>query len=355
MADLNELIKNLSIRHNEEQKEEDYDKEDKFSNELKKTGFQIIKPIKNLGYFAWKPTKTMKSSIVRSYSYKSLNDISSKDEILCSIDYDGKPDRLQPIKSIQTPKLFENPPNNEFQNEFPFGKIDIACLHVAVKRGVDLNEMNFAFGGSTLEMLATKDASDRYIASQIPGTKCILVVKRKDYIKNLADVGFQFERYVTGGDMHDSSCFDQVEHLYLANVGSHKVLFRAEVDAIDSDGNPVEVKASNPKYFGTRVMFQMISSGSSSLCHGQRFRRTLNSVTLKSLSTVAKDALYTSNKKILETNILEGMDALHHQMKNEGVFSISFHGGKLKLTQESSKQFALLPSKKVVESLINFE
>jgi hypothetical protein len=50
-------------------------------------------------------------------------------------------------------------------------------------------------------LIATKGKKDvPYIASCIPGTKTVLV-KKKGYKKNLADVGFQFERYVTGGDM----------------------------------------------------------------------------------------------------------------------------------------------------------
>ena len=57
------------------------------------------------------------------------------------------------------------------------------------------------------------------------------------------------------------------------------VLFCAEVDAKDDDGSPVEVKASNPHYWGTKVMFQMISSGSSRLCHGEKSRGALTRVT----------------------------------------------------------------------------
>ena len=100
-------------------------------------------------------------------------------------------------------------------------------------------------------------------------TKCILVAKKKDYAQNLADVGFQFERYVTGGDMMDTKTNTSVEHIHIMKVGERTVLFRAEVDAIDGNGSALEVKASNPRYWGTKVMFQMISSGSSKLCQGK--------------------------------------------------------------------------------------
>ena len=117
--------------------------------------------------------------------------------------------------------------------------------------------------------------------ARVPGFKCILIAKKKDYIQNLADVGFQFERYVTGGSMMDTSNNTTVEHLHLMKIGEKTVLFRAEVDAVDTDGSPIEVKASNPRYWGTKVMFQMISSGSTKLCHGMKSRGVLTRVTLK--------------------------------------------------------------------------
>ena len=45
-------------------------------------------------------------------------------------------------------------------------------------------------------------------------------------------------------------------------IGDFKVLVDTEVDAIDDLNQPVEIKSGNPKYFGTKLMFQMISSGS---------------------------------------------------------------------------------------------
>lgn len=117
-----------------------------------------------------------------------------------------------------------------------------------------------------------------FIAQRIPGTKSILIAKKKDYEQNLGDFGFQFERHVTVGLM-DTVDFSTVEHMHTMKIGKRTVLFRAEVDAKDDDGSPVEVKASNPHYWGTKVMFQMISSGSSRLCHGEKSRGALTRAT----------------------------------------------------------------------------
>lgn len=50
-----------------------------------------------------------------------------------------------------------------------------------------------------------------------------------------------------------------LEHIHTMKVGTKSVLFQAEVDAIDS-GSLVEVNASNPHYWGTKVMFLAVPS-----------------------------------------------------------------------------------------------
>mmetsp|Transcript_2563 Transcript_2563/g.4765 ORF Transcript_2563/g.4765 Transcript_2563/m.4765 type:complete len:151 (-) Transcript_2563:244-696(-) len=70
--------------------------------------------------------------------------------------------------------------------------------------------------------------------------------------------------------MADTSCLKTAEHIYTMKVGGKTVLFRAEVDAMDAmdaKDSPVEIKVT-PKTWTTSVMFQMISSGSPTLCKG---------------------------------------------------------------------------------------
>ena len=104
---------------------------------------------------------------------------------------------------------------------------------------------------------------------------------------------------MTGHAMEDSSSDTAVvEHMHEMNVGSYRVFFRAETDAKTAigrnDTTPVEIKASNPRYWGTKVMFQMISSGSTVLCHGRKSRGSLASVELRSLADVASEAMYST-------------------------------------------------------------
>ena len=107
-------------------------------------------------------------------------------------------------------------------------------------------------------------------------------------------------------------------------VGNKIVFFRAEVDAVDENGAAIEIKASNPRYWGTKVMFQMISSGSSKLCHGEKSRGTLTRVTLRSLTSVAVTALEYSSARAPENNILDGMEAIYKQVKDEKRYRVCF-------------------------------
>lgn len=181
--------------------------------------------------------------------------------------------------------------------------------------------------------LASKNDSDPFIASFILGTKCIIVVNKKEYEDNLADVGYQFKRYVTGKNMMDTKKTANIEQIHTIQIGTKKVLFHADVDTVNSDGSLVKAKTSNPRYWGTRVMFQMISCGSSKLCHGRKSRRVLTRVTMKSLSEVSLDALQYVDVKSLQRNILDGMDAIQSQLKGDKSTRSPFVGDPSSLLQ----------------------
>ena len=240
--------------------------------ELKKAGLsQLFQPLQDLGYF------TVEGSICPTTNkpiYSPLSDITSENQILQYIDIDGKPPSMHRMDVISQslPKRKENidnPPIFDMQH-FPFGQTGIASLHVASQRGVDIQSVDFCFGGSTLDMLVTKGEgrnNSTFIATRVPGTKCIFVSNKSSHTKDLSNIGFQFERLVTGGRMEYVSDIKTAEHVHTMKIGGRRVLFRAEVDAIDDKNMPVEIKVS-PKTWTTSVMLQMISSGSTTLCKG---------------------------------------------------------------------------------------
>jgi hypothetical protein len=82
--------------------------------------------------------------------------------------------------------------------------------------------------------------------------------------------------------------------------------------APEDTGLPVEIKASNLRCWGTKVMIQIISSGSTVPCEG-----SLVKISSRSLAKVANDAIEDrAYMKPLESNILlKGLAELQWQMK----------------------------------------
>jgi hypothetical protein len=143
--------------------------------------------------------------------------------------------------------------------------------------------------------------------------------------------------------------------MQLMKVAGYMVLFSAETDAADDSGNPVEIKLSNPMYWGTKTMFQMISNGSSNLIVGMKSYGTLNSVDMEDLITVAMTTLVSTDVRMLESNIRHGLEALNRQsgrFNNGEIFEISFNND-LQLLPFSGDRNALLPADEVVKEMLS--
>ena len=97
--------------------------------------------------------------------------------------------------------------------------------------------------------------------------------RKYGYNKDFNDSGMQFERLVTSeeplgskGDCHramrQSAVGSFINRLQTMKIGQFTALVDTEIDAIDEGGSLVEIKSGNPRYFGTKLMFQMMSSRS---------------------------------------------------------------------------------------------
>ena len=295
---------------------------------------------------AWKPAG----------NYKSLNDVSLA-YIKKYLSLDGKPDKLARTSFHRVPYRFTPLAPLEFERRFPYGELGIVCLHVASKyRNVDMGTIDFLFNGSMLDILACRDENETIYVTQIPGTGTIMMSSKAAMEMNYATVGHQFERFVTGKSMPPKITSVQYnEHIHTMQVGAFKVLFRAEVDALDEAGNAVEITFSNPRYWGTRKMFQMISNGSVQMCSGRKERGlTVTRTDLLPLSRVVQDALKHIDIRSLEKNILDCMETIKSELEEkdteEGqVYRVSFKDGMLTL---SLSHIELLPPPKVVRELI---
>jgi hypothetical protein len=271
---------------------------------------------------------------------------------------------LVSISQLDLPQRFyKNLPPQSYSNQYPHGQYNVASLHVATQhRNVSLNDIDFVFGGSTLELLAQQDESMLYMVMRVPATEnTLLVVNYKEYVKDFSDVGSQFERLVTGLEMNQQkSHFPFFVHMTTMLVGDkYNVLFCAEANALDGNDDPVEITTSYPRYWGTKTMFRMISNGCPTICYGNKERDELIGVDIIRLSSVANDALQSWNCKTLQNNIVNGMKAIREQMmdKEDGyVYRISFEcNGMLKLVPTailSSVVENILPSTKIVKELL---
>lgn len=328
--------------------------------ELQATHFTIFENIIDLGYFGWRPAKSNCSKI----KYHKIQQASAT-TIKSHVELDGQPDALVDIAGIQQqlPIHFCSPPPQKHKNKFPFEVPHIASLHVVAnyrRDAVDLAALDFVFGGSTLQMLATGkiDRSTSYVACKVPHTNAIIVKKHKVYAQDFADLGFQFERLVTGKGLADRHDLMAVEHLQVVQMRGFQVLFSAETDAVDEADSVVEIKASNPKMWGTKTMFQMISSGSTKLCIGTKSQGTLTKVAVQCLRDVAKTAVKSPRiTAILEESILGNMTAIQEGMKDYEpgvVVKVQFRGASTDkyLELEPIHGVDLLPVHGVIEELL---
>ena len=318
---------------------------------LEATKLSIFTPIADLGYFGWTPNG----------AHKDLDKVTVAD-ITANLNVGIKPSLIVPIERLMSklPMTFESLPYRETFNTYPHKPPHVIPIHVAVRHcGVDMNKVDFFFGGSTLEMLATRKISDgsEYLVTALPGTVTIMITSHKDYISDKAAPGFQFERFTTGKSFRDEHTSTDVVHMQLMDVGGHVVLFNAEVDAMDNNDDPVEVTTSKRRFWGTRKAYQMISSGSLTLYIGFKNGDLLNQVMLQHLPMVVSEGLVDCEVTRHECNIQEVMARLLEEREagtfegGERMFSIRFDGTDISLEPWAAD--GIFVSDSVVRELIS--
>ena len=123
---------------------------------------------------------------------------------------------------------------------------------------IDLQSVDFVLSGTLLEVLVSRRISSRksLLVQKCPTTD-IIGINAIWPCSNYADIGYQFERLLTGRNLrhHDSRSF---EILQLVKISCYTVLFDAEVDKVvdfffrGGKRSPPENKASTMAYDGLR-------------------------------------------------------------------------------------------------------
>ena len=200
--------------------------------------------------------------------------------------------------------------------------------------GIDMKDIDFIFGGSTLNMLATRsiDKGTEYIAQRIAGGP-LVVTKLKDYVQDFSNIGFQFEKFVTGHSMFEPDNKIRTESVHIMKVKGYKILFAAECDAVDENYVPVEIKTQTNA--GTKLMWQLISSNSSKVIYGHVSRRKIIDITSMSISEIID-----KNKEKLDLHVTNISTSLEKLANANGNFAISFVKNQIVLTPSEKHAFA---------------
>jgi hypothetical protein len=258
-----------------------------------KTAIQSIFPlfaeIRDLGFFQWTPGPS--DGNLKSHADVTVADVTSRLSPLlqrpAAATADDIVEQLANLRMVSDSPPMINYTNVRFPqtllrqlssqlvvNKFPNDPGYIVPLYVAVSRGLSLADLDFVLGGSALDVLANRSAveseggSKKYLAQRVHNT--IFIVKWSEYTTDYAEPGFQFERLLTGGRLDGKHDGVKHEHLQVARIGGLNVLFSADADAVDQNLKCVEIKSGNPRYFGTKVMMQMLSSGAQTLIYANK-------------------------------------------------------------------------------------
>ena len=148
--------------------------------------------------------------------------------------------------------------------------------------------------------------------------------------------------------LHD---LEQHEAIQLVDVGGFRVLFVAEIDAVDAAGMPVEIKSGNPKYFGIDLALQMLSSGASMLLRADRDGSLVTQAIAVPFAEFVRD-LGVQKVKQSEKTLVAALEELRSAASaSNGACELQVAADRsLYLTR--SDEDALLPAASVVEELL---
>ena len=265
----------------------------------------------DLGVYVWHPGSPTRTDL------KSHIDVTEQD-IRSRLDVTDNPVGIPQLNlaKAKVPVQFTNPKPQYLTNRFPNDPGVAASLAAAAARGMDLGDVDFVFGGSTLNVLSSLATDNKVYLVQRIG-KVIAVIKHSEYTSDLSARGFQFKRHVTGERMGARMSEDCVVGMQVARIGSFRVLFHADLDAVDADGTRLEIKSGNPQRFGAKEMFKMVSSRAGSLVYAKCKGNKLVGIERESIAGVA-EWVPLSKRVALQTTLLNAMGELKEMVDTIG-------------------------------------
>eukprot|EP00747_Dinoflagellata_sp_TGD_P074511 gnl/TRDRNA2_/TRDRNA2_158345_c0_seq3.p1 gnl/TRDRNA2_/TRDRNA2_158345_c0~~gnl/TRDRNA2_/TRDRNA2_158345_c0_seq3.p1 ORF type:complete len:201 (+),score=34.49 gnl/TRDRNA2_/TRDRNA2_158345_c0_seq3:62-664(+) len=174
-----------------------------------------------------------------------------------------------------------------------------------------------------------------------------------EFVMDYANVGFQFERLMTGRNLSDSHDLRSFEVLQMMKVAGYNVLFVCEIDAMDGSGMPVELKVGNPRNFAMKVMFQMLAQGSETLIMADRKGPHLHGVFNVTLDDLVRE--HDAEKMAsAEANITEALNVLKNSpdITSGTCTELDFECGVMMLKPHTANR-DFVPAATVIEELLH--
>ena len=332
---------------------------DALQRALDDAGFSAVRCGADLGFVEWCPPPK-RGGDKAPYRYTALRHATADDIKQCTTS-GAKPDPIiEPSEMPESVRFRTDMPRHAVAlNKFPYGQHRVAGLYHARRSGkCDLGTIDFYFGGSTLKMLSAQKIrkTNHYLAQRVPGTAIVMVQHATKYWQDYSKPGHQFERLLTGKPMDAVDDASRFEHVQILEVGRYRVLVAAEIDAVDGNGDPVEIKLK--KTLGhTATFMQMISSGSLTLYRGKNEDGSLADLRQVPLSDMAREVAHSVDVAAWERHLLGNMDKLQEWSRqghfaDRKVFRVDFEAGAMKLRRARSEGSALLPPNSVLKNLL---
>lgn len=321
---------------------------------LTKAGFSRLQFQAGLGFFTWQPP------LVR-FRYKSIAKATAE-EIRSYTKSDVAPSCVVSVGDVRLPVRFQSGlPRQVVVQKYPYANIAVASLFHAKSR-CNLDELDFFLGCSALQILSAENKSGKkdrapYLVQKVPGTNMIAIRYCLMFGQDYSVPGFQFERLMTGKRVTDLHDIGLTEHVQLVKVGSFRAIMSAEVDAVDRDGNPVEIKLIKKSgHGGIKTFFQMVGSGSLTLRKGRNDGGMLTRVSDLHLEDIAARVAEYNDAAALESKVICNLERIK-EWDRQGCFD---HGKVYRIDfnphmEIHPVQQSLFPPQVVVKEVLGLE
>ena len=312
------------------------------NEESRKSEFQIFKEIISYGHFIWNDQS------IRKYE---AADVEVEDLMRCVDDSQDIPvinvDRaLEMVKRNGSLEFLEEGKEVGFGKEKCIRGIPSALvLDIAQNKGLDLNDLDFLFGGPILgvlgeRMVPIEDYHNQSWVIIVQRFRGVLSVRRyPNYTWKENVIGKQLESLIIDGKLEFEDSTERNENLTLLKVSdtdgknNYSILCVAEIDgqikpSMNNKHNKksfqnslnsqsiCEIKSTNPRYWGCKLPLQMISNNSKKLIYGQKekLQNDKSKCKLTNILEIERDAIigrnHASKIKTNEENILHCLKEL---------------------------------------------